>query len=118
MPKRCENYSIENKRCKFLYTPAMLNIKDLIPHCDGFKTEAQCAWFKGYHLDIAGSDSLMKKFRARIRNEKINCGEVPCEFCWKYKKCLEEVRLKNYEKLRAEKELQERGKFWENTSRD
>lgn len=115
MSKRCENYSIENRQCKFWYTPtAMMNLKDLIPECDGFKSLSECAWYKGYHLDIAGNDSLMRKFRARIRNEKINCSETPCELCWKYKKCLKEFKKQNHEKLRAEKEITEREKIWEN----
>jgi len=119
MQKRCENYSIENKQCKFWYTPALLvSSKDLIPRCDGFKSEVECTWFKGYHLDIAGNDSRLKKFRDRVRNEDIQCGVTPCELCWKYKKCLKEVELKNHEKLRAEKELKEREKAWENMLHD
>jgi hypothetical protein len=96
LSKRCENYSIENKQCKFNYDkPCWVNPEDLNPRCDGFKSPGECTWFKGYHLDIAGNDVRLRKFRARLRNEKINCGEVPCEFCYKYGDCLNKTRRNN-----------------------
>ena len=71
--KRCENYSVENKQCKFNYIPhPYINDEDLNPRCDGFKDETQCAWFIGYHLDIAGNSLRMRKYREMIRNGTIH----------------------------------------------
>lgn len=45
----CLNWSKANKQCRFCYTEnLMINPLDIIPQCDGFKTESQCCWFKGY----------------------------------------------------------------------
>jgi hypothetical protein len=71
LPKRCLNWSLENKQCKFNYDkPIWVNPQDLDSKCDGFKTEIQCTWYKGFYLDIAGNDRRLKKFRERIRGEK------------------------------------------------
>lgn len=71
MLKRCLNYSVENKQCKFNYDkPCWINPKDLNPKCDGLKSETECTWYRGYYLDIAGSDYRLKKFRERIRGGK------------------------------------------------
>ena len=42
----CKNWSIENKQCKFNYTPnTIMNPKDINPNCDGFSSAIVCAWF-------------------------------------------------------------------------
>lgn len=32
----------------------LLNKKDLIPQCDGFKSISECCWFKGYKNSFHG----------------------------------------------------------------
>lgn len=45
----CINWSIENKQCRFNYeTKHFINHTDLIPHCDGQKTNAECCWYQAY----------------------------------------------------------------------
>lgn len=102
--KRCENYSIENSQCKFNYTPMPFgfNKSDIIPKCDGLKTTADCCWYKGYYLDIAGNDSLLKKYRSRFQEKS----SLPIK------------QDKTYYEKRAQKEIEARMKQWENMSQD
>lgn len=76
--KRCEHYSIQNMCCSLLYLkPIMINLADIDPVCRGYKSEIDCTYYMGYHLDIAGNDSLMKKHRDKLRKtfEWLHAGE-------------------------------------------
>lgn len=45
----CLHYSKENKGCKFSYTPnPLINMLDIIPQCDGFKSHSECCWYRPY----------------------------------------------------------------------
>ena len=66
--KRCNHYSLDNICCSLLYKkPLLINQQDLDEKCDGYKDETRCAYYAGYHLDIAGNDSRLKRFRDRLR---------------------------------------------------
>jgi hypothetical protein len=46
---QCLHYSIENKCCRLVYTPSpLINPLDIAPHCNGYKSVADCCWYKAY----------------------------------------------------------------------
>ena len=76
--KRCIHYSLDNLCCSLLYKkPLLINQQDIDKKCGGYKDEAQCAYYVGYHLDIAGNDKRLKRFRdmARVSFDWLNGGE-------------------------------------------
>lgn len=72
MDKKCLSFSVENQCCKWLYLDTWFSKDDLLKDCNGYANETQCPWFKRYHLDLAGNDKLLKKFRERLRRQLNN----------------------------------------------
>lgn len=65
---RCRNYSVENLQCRYNYTPhPMINIKDLIPHCDGHADFSKCCWYHIGKLTPFVSDIELRQYRARFK---------------------------------------------------
>jgi hypothetical protein len=47
MSVRCKNWSVINKQCRYNYTRnSLINSKDIIPYCDGFKSIQECCWYE------------------------------------------------------------------------
>jgi hypothetical protein len=67
---KCDNWSIENKQCKFNYTPhPYIPNKDLNPLCNGEVGKAECTWYLMGDIDLAGNDKLRTYLRKRLRGQ-------------------------------------------------
>ena len=66
----CEHWSLENKQCRFNYTPhPFINSKDINPLCKGVDIgKNKCAWWL-CGIDLPANDKLNKYLRDRLRKE-------------------------------------------------
>jgi hypothetical protein len=53
MTARCIHWSIVNKQCHYNYNwNNLINSKDIIPYCDGFKSIQECCWYRQIEVNL------------------------------------------------------------------